>query len=161
MALDTVLPGQTVAGEGKSGKRQKLEAGSMMGRFLYDMVNQIDKCCALWGIAPHNRISVTPRTPSGLPDPVRSPPLGWGEGEDSRAGLGSLSCPASLESSQHKDPDMPSLASIHLYPIKSTAGMPLTRALVTQEGLLGIAATWWSSRTAASSQPAPIPSCNW
>ena len=32
---------------------------------------------------------------------------------------------------------MPSLASIHLYPIKSTAGMPLTRALVTQEGLLG------------------------
>ena len=32
---------------------------------------------------------------------------------------------------------MPSLASIHLYPIKSTAGMPLTRALVTEEGLLG------------------------
>ncbi|HDX8352711.1 TPA: hybrid-cluster NAD(P)-dependent oxidoreductase [Aeromonas dhakensis] len=32
---------------------------------------------------------------------------------------------------------MPTLASIHLYPIKSTAGMPLTRALVTEEGLQG------------------------
>ena len=32
---------------------------------------------------------------------------------------------------------MPRLDSIHLYPIKSTAGMPLTRALVTEEGLLG------------------------
>lgn len=32
---------------------------------------------------------------------------------------------------------MPTLASIHLYPIKSTAGMPLARALVTQEGLAG------------------------
>jgi len=32
---------------------------------------------------------------------------------------------------------MPKLASIHLYPIKSTAGMPLTRALVTEEGLQG------------------------
>ena len=29
---------------------------------------------------------------------------------------------------QHKDQDMPTLASIHLYPIKSTAGMPLERA---------------------------------
>lgn len=32
---------------------------------------------------------------------------------------------------------MPSLDSIHLYPIKSTAGMPLARARVTEEGLLG------------------------
>lgn len=32
---------------------------------------------------------------------------------------------------------MPRLDSIHLYPIKSTAGMPLTRALVTEEGLQG------------------------
>lgn len=32
---------------------------------------------------------------------------------------------------------MPTLASIHLYPIKSTAGMPLERARVTQEGLAG------------------------
>ena len=32
---------------------------------------------------------------------------------------------------------MPTLASIHLYPIKSTAGMPLERAQVTQEGLAG------------------------
>ncbi|MFQ2546711.1 MOSC N-terminal beta barrel domain-containing protein [Aeromonas caviae] len=32
---------------------------------------------------------------------------------------------------------MPTLASIHLYPIKSTAGMPLSRALVTEEGLAG------------------------
>ncbi|WP_219615391.1 MOSC N-terminal beta barrel domain-containing protein, partial [Aeromonas salmonicida] len=32
---------------------------------------------------------------------------------------------------------MPTLDSIHLYPIKSTAGMPLTRALVTEEGLQG------------------------
>jgi uncharacterized protein YcbX/ferredoxin-NADP reductase len=32
---------------------------------------------------------------------------------------------------------MPTLDSIHLYPIKSTAGMPLTRARVTEEGLLG------------------------
>ncbi|AVP83899.1 flavodoxin [Aeromonas hydrophila] len=42
-----------------------------------------------------------------------------------------------LEPPQHKDPAMPKLASIHLYPIKSTAGMPLTRALVTEEGLQG------------------------
>uniref|UniRef100_UPI000D4075CD MOSC domain-containing protein n=1 Tax=Aeromonas sp. HMWF014 TaxID=2056850 RepID=UPI000D4075CD len=32
---------------------------------------------------------------------------------------------------------MPTLDSIHLYPIKSTAGMPLTRAQVTEEGLAG------------------------
>ncbi|MDF2411228.1 MOSC domain-containing protein [Aeromonas sp. 2HA2] len=32
---------------------------------------------------------------------------------------------------------MPTLDSIHLYPIKSTAGMPLARARVTEEGLLG------------------------
>lgn len=32
---------------------------------------------------------------------------------------------------------MPTLASIHLYPIKSTAGMPVTRARVTEEGLVG------------------------
>ena len=32
---------------------------------------------------------------------------------------------------------MPRLASIHLYPIKSTAGMPLARARVTEEGLAG------------------------
>ncbi|MGL5975632.1 MAG: MOSC domain-containing protein, partial [Aeromonas sobria] len=32
---------------------------------------------------------------------------------------------------------MPTLDSIHLYPIKSTAGMPLRRALVTEEGLAG------------------------
>ncbi|MEB6606317.1 MOSC N-terminal beta barrel domain-containing protein [Aeromonas sanarellii] len=32
---------------------------------------------------------------------------------------------------------MPTLASIHLYPIKSTAGMPLSRAQVTEEGLAG------------------------
>ncbi|EKP0308406.1 MOSC domain-containing protein [Aeromonas veronii] len=32
---------------------------------------------------------------------------------------------------------MPTLASIHLYPIKSTAGMPLARARVTEEGLAG------------------------
>ncbi|MGY3858323.1 MOSC N-terminal beta barrel domain-containing protein [Aeromonas intestinalis] len=32
---------------------------------------------------------------------------------------------------------MPRLDSIHLYPIKSTAGMPLSRARVTEEGLLG------------------------
>ncbi|MGL6050320.1 MAG: MOSC N-terminal beta barrel domain-containing protein, partial [Aeromonas salmonicida] len=32
---------------------------------------------------------------------------------------------------------MPILDSIHLYPIKSTAGMPLTRARVTEEGLQG------------------------
>jgi hypothetical protein len=32
---------------------------------------------------------------------------------------------------------MPTLASIHLYPIKSTAGMPLERVRVTQEGLAG------------------------
>ncbi|MFM4963125.1 MOSC N-terminal beta barrel domain-containing protein [Aeromonas bivalvium] len=32
---------------------------------------------------------------------------------------------------------MPTLASIHLYPIKSTAGMAPTRARVTQEGLAG------------------------
>lgn len=36
-----------------------------------------------------------------------------------------------------QDQDMPILDSIHLYPIKSTAGMPLTRALVTEEGLQG------------------------
>jgi uncharacterized protein len=36
-----------------------------------------------------------------------------------------------------QDQDMPTLDSIHLYPIKSTAGMPLTRALVTEEGLQG------------------------
>ncbi|WP_323916599.1 hypothetical protein [Aeromonas caviae] len=49
MALDTVLPGQTVAGEGRSESVRnwkleagswKLEAGPMMGRFLYDMVDQ-------------------------------------------------------------------------------------------------------------------------
>ncbi|MEL3925836.1 MOSC N-terminal beta barrel domain-containing protein [Aeromonas enteropelogenes] len=32
---------------------------------------------------------------------------------------------------------MPTLDSIHLYPVKSTAGMALTRARVTEEGLLG------------------------
>ena len=32
---------------------------------------------------------------------------------------------------------MPRLDSIHLYPIKSTAGMPLSHARVTEEGLLG------------------------
>ncbi|MGY3903302.1 MOSC N-terminal beta barrel domain-containing protein [Aeromonas lusitana] len=32
---------------------------------------------------------------------------------------------------------MPRLDSIHLYPIKSTAGMPLSRTRVTEEGLLG------------------------
>ncbi len=32
---------------------------------------------------------------------------------------------------------MPRLDSIHLYPIKSTAGMPLARARVTEEGLAG------------------------
>ncbi|MGN5139934.1 MOSC N-terminal beta barrel domain-containing protein [Aeromonas sp. 164P] len=32
---------------------------------------------------------------------------------------------------------MPTLASIHLYPIKSTAGMALARARVTEEGLAG------------------------
>ncbi|EKB20262.1 hypothetical protein HMPREF1168_02210 [Aeromonas veronii AMC34] len=37
----------------------------------------------------------------------------------------------------HKDTKMPRLDSIHLYPIKSTAGMPQARARVTQEGLAG------------------------
>ncbi len=37
----------------------------------------------------------------------------------------------------HKDTKMPRLDSIHLYPIKSTAGMPQARAQVTQEGLAG------------------------
>ena len=89
------------------------------------------------GHRPHNRISVTPRTPSSLQPCRDPPPLGWGKrrGLPHRAGIVIL--PSSLESPQHKDPDMPSLASIHLYPIKSTAGMPLTRALVTEEGLLG------------------------
>ncbi|MBL0666662.1 MOSC domain-containing protein [Aeromonas jandaei] len=36
-----------------------------------------------------------------------------------------------------KDTKMPRLDSIHLYPIKSTAGMPQARARVTQEGLAG------------------------
>ncbi|QLH66241.1 MOSC N-terminal beta barrel domain-containing protein [Aeromonas veronii] len=38
---------------------------------------------------------------------------------------------------RHKDMKMPRLDSIHLYPIKSTAGMPLARARVTEEGLAG------------------------
>ncbi len=37
----------------------------------------------------------------------------------------------------HKDTKMPRLDSIHLYPIKSTAGMPQARARITQEGLAG------------------------
>ncbi|EKP0298299.1 MOSC domain-containing protein [Aeromonas veronii] len=36
-----------------------------------------------------------------------------------------------------KDTKMPRLDSIHLYPIKSTAGIPQARARVTQEGLAG------------------------
>ncbi|MGH1408714.1 MAG: MOSC N-terminal beta barrel domain-containing protein [Aeromonas sp.] len=40
-------------------------------------------------------------------------------------------------SPRHKDMKMPWLDSIHLYPIKSTAGMPLARARVTEEGLAG------------------------
>lgn len=37
----------------------------------------------------------------------------------------------------HQVTSTPRLGSLHIYPIKSTAGMPLARALVTQEGLLG------------------------
>ena len=70
-----------------------------------------------------------------LAPPLLPPMMGGKRGLPHGAGIVIL--PSSLESPQHKDPDMPSLASIHLYPIKSTAGMPLTRALVTEEGLLG------------------------